>query len=645
MGSQKAKMKIACPSCRQKLDVSDVDPFATIICPRCGGDVIAPKLFGTLLLEEPLGQRHGVSAYRALDLTLDREVLVKILDAEMAALGGSFQALARQAAAVNHSGVVPVYSCGAEGGVPYLVTQFMSGGALRDHLSEPLPSPEAIRRGLEWSRSVAAGLQAAAAQGVVHGAVTPLSILLDGEGRAKLTDFGLETLLVGASGGAAAYACDVAAYLSPEVLNGSVPTTASDVFGLGAVLYHVLCGSSPCGLGADGEIARRLWFEGQRPKLPSAVNPAVPTGLAELCMGMLEADPHCRPALVAELVQSLTSRAPTRTVIASPLAARRSTGERLAGPCGPLAAEGSRPRREGWMNALIFGGFVAALVLGIALYVRTGGYPFRITPVQPSVSPPLQAVPLAPSPSSGAAALVSARRGTDERASVPESTVPAAPTAPTTVNAREGTSPPPADAAASAAPGGDNLRLYTAGRPRPEGLDFVGASADLARYLRDLPADVLAGERERLDLIGDTRDYLVRLMKYVPYMDSNDSDIRLRTGPPLRGNIPYCNDRQVAVRVRGDNVLHLVPWRDLAIEQVVAFLDYYTRVRSDQGPAADGSGNGLLRAEVAADCLRTAVLCDWYGRPEDARRYARLAVDADPAAAARVRRLLPTIAI
>jgi eukaryotic-like serine/threonine-protein kinase len=678
MGGQSAKLKIACPGCRQKLDVTDVAPFLRIQCPRCGGDIIRPKPFGKLLLEEALGERRGVSAYRALDLTLDREVLVKILDHDIDRVGAGFQALARKAAAVNHPGVVPIYSCGAEQGVPYLVTEFMAGGTLAQRLDGYVASPEAVRQALPWCRSVAGGLQAAAAQGVVHGALTPLSILLDADGRAKLSDFGFEVLLAGVPGRATPYGAGVAAYLSPEVLQGAVPTTASDLFGLGAVLYHVLGGRCPCGTVATDEAAKAFWQEGRGPPPPCTVNPGIAPELSDLCVRLLDPDPGRRPTDVGSVAQSLavacqalagprpapSERTPHPlrvTVPRSPPGLRPS-----AAPPPPVsqataphtATAPSGPQRDRWMNLLISACIVVALVLGMILYVRTIGYPSWVAPVRapptaPAPAAPAQepaATPAAVPPSVPAAEPAAAPDGMPSAiapAADPSEFLPdllAAPTPGPAAAEPRTTSPPdnePAQVAVPASGSAEARGRHAAGRPRPAGLDFLAAKLELTRYLRALPPEVLAAERERIGLIGDTRGYLVRLMKYLPYLHGKESDVRLHSGAPLRGAVPYCNDSHVAVRVRGDNALHLVPWRDLAIEQVVAFVDFYIQVRLDQGQATTGTGGDAWRREVAEDCLRVAVLCDWYGRPQQALRYARQAVATDPAGASRVKHLFP----
>jgi hypothetical protein len=87
----------------------------------------------------------------------------------------------------------------------------------------------------------------------------------------------------------------------------------------------------------------------------------------------------------------------------------------------------------------------------------------------------------------------------------------------------------------------------------------------------------------------------------------------------------------------------MVPWREVAFEQVVSFLDFYVRLRLDQGRMGDGTQDSNRQREAGEDCLRLAVLCDWYERGTLAARYARQAVDVDPQGAARVKRLLPQV--
>ena len=133
------KIKIACPGCGQKLDVTELTPFSRIACPACGLSLIVPKWFNNYLLEEPGGKGGMATVSRALDVALDREVAIKIFDPYLAARGVSpdlFLHEARIAATVNHPAVVPIFSCGEWDGSTYIVMQYMGGGTLERRLKE-----------------------------------------------------------------------------------------------------------------------------------------------------------------------------------------------------------------------------------------------------------------------------------------------------------------------------------------------------------------------------------------------------------------------------------------------------------------------------------------------------------------------------
>ena len=137
MAAGMRKIKIACPGCGQKLDVTEMPPFSHVNCPSCSFELIVPKWFSNYLLEAPEGAGGMAVVYRALDLALDREVAIKIFDPGLTARGVSpdlFLHEARIAATINHPAVVPIYSCGECDGSAYIVMQYMGGGTLESRL-------------------------------------------------------------------------------------------------------------------------------------------------------------------------------------------------------------------------------------------------------------------------------------------------------------------------------------------------------------------------------------------------------------------------------------------------------------------------------------------------------------------------------
>ncbi|MHB9137797.1 MAG: protein kinase domain-containing protein [Victivallaceae bacterium] len=242
-------LKVSCHACRQKIDVSDLEPFSHFACPSCGADMIVPKWFGNYLLEEQCGQGGMANVYRALDLTLDREVGLKVLKDEIMEMehsGSLFLHEARIAAALNHYAIIPIYSCGEFEKHPFFVMQYMGNGSL-EHLlllNKAIPVAQAIR----WIIDVAEGLDNARRHGIIHHDVKPGNILLDSDGNAKIGDFGIahaifdhrsnQLLEVTGSWGSPHY-------VSPEKIAEGEEDFQGDIFSLGVTFYELLTGNMP----------------------------------------------------------------------------------------------------------------------------------------------------------------------------------------------------------------------------------------------------------------------------------------------------------------------------------------------------------------------------------------------------------------
>ena len=124
--TQDNTLKITCHHCKQKLDVSSLEPFSRINCPRCNTELIVPERFDSYLLHEPGGCGGMASVYRAHDPALDREVAIKILNPEYSSdpsRSAQFLQEARTAATVNHHAIVSIYTCGIYQGRSYIVMQ------------------------------------------------------------------------------------------------------------------------------------------------------------------------------------------------------------------------------------------------------------------------------------------------------------------------------------------------------------------------------------------------------------------------------------------------------------------------------------------------------------------------------------------
>ena len=233
---EKIKMKIQCPSCSSKLDVTALKPFTVFSCPRCGNEVTVPMRFQNYVLEEYLQSNGGIHSYRALDEKLDREVCVVICEASDAHPWEQLERyleLVRKVASVSHSGLATVYSCGRyEAGV-YVASQLLLKPVRDDVLADRMDWREAKPLLL----SLAEALQKAAEAGVAHGALNGKSFRMDAGGVPKVCDFGEGLLLTG-------HLADDP-YAAPERKAGGECSVASDLFSFGVWALGLLTGCSP----------------------------------------------------------------------------------------------------------------------------------------------------------------------------------------------------------------------------------------------------------------------------------------------------------------------------------------------------------------------------------------------------------------
>lgn len=299
-------LKVSCHACRQKIDVSDLEPFSHFACPSCSADMIVPKWFGNYLLEEQCGQGGMANVYRALDLTLDREVGLKVLKDEIMQMehsGNLFLHEARIAAALNHYAIIPIYSCGEFEKHPFFVMQYMGKGSL-EHLlllNKEIPVAQAVR----WIIDVAEGLDNARRHGIIHHDVKPGNILLDSDGNAKIGDFGIahaifdhrsnQLLEVTSSWGSPHY-------VSPEKLTEGEEDFQGDIFSLGVTFYELLTGATPFDASGQEEMlkARREHTYSPVHELRPEVSPSV----SALISRMLAFDPLERPGY-REIIKEL----------------------------------------------------------------------------------------------------------------------------------------------------------------------------------------------------------------------------------------------------------------------------------------------------------------------------------------------------
>jgi serine/threonine-protein kinase len=212
--------------------------------------LLGTSLNGRYRLEARIGAGGMSTVYRALDVTLERPVAVKLMNREVASDSDQLERFRREARAVaqlSHPHIVGVIDAGDDSDPthprPYIVFEYVEGETLKDRIRRlgRLPIPEAVAYAIEIARA----LGAAHARHIIHRDVKPQNVLIDQEGSAKVTDFGIARTLEEDGLTADGRVLGTTDYVSPEQALGQHVTGRSDLYSLGIVLYEMLTGEVP----------------------------------------------------------------------------------------------------------------------------------------------------------------------------------------------------------------------------------------------------------------------------------------------------------------------------------------------------------------------------------------------------------------
>jgi hypothetical protein len=336
-----------------------------------------------------LGRGGQKVVYLVHDVALDRDCALALLDdagEDAARLRKEAQALARMGA---HPNVVTVHDIGEEGGRPYIVTEFVSGGDLEQQ--GPLP----VERVFEVARDILTALAAIHERGVVHRDLKPSNIWLDADGRAKIGDFGLALRKDQARLTLPGTVTGTPAYVSPEQLEDREIDGRADLYSFGALLFELLCGRPPFSGSLPSIISQHLHAT---PPPPSRYNPALPLEIDRFVLGLLAKSPGDRPltakaALAAlERMQEEAQR-DTRPLPRAEPAAPVPPPSPAPLPSPALSSVPSRPRgaRHRTIALVLAGMVVLGLGLGAAALLGRGApEPARRVAVM-ATSDPLEA--------------------------------------------------------------------------------------------------------------------------------------------------------------------------------------------------------------------------------------------------------------
>jgi serine/threonine protein kinase len=259
------------------------------------GDLLAGYRVVSLVGRGGMGE-----VYRARDERLDRDIALKVLSPEYAADPGFRARLvveSRLAASLDHPNVVPVYDAGDADGQVFIAMRFVDGTDLAAEIQRGPVPPE---RAVDVAGQVAAALDTAHEQGLVHRDVKPSNVLVDRRGHCYLTDFGLSRAVADPDRLADASLVGTVDYVAPEQIRGDEPDARADVYALGCVLVELLTGDVPFPRPTD--VATLFAHLEADPPRPSGLRPRLPTAVDDVVGRALAKDPAMRQGSCGQLV-------------------------------------------------------------------------------------------------------------------------------------------------------------------------------------------------------------------------------------------------------------------------------------------------------------------------------------------------------
>ncbi len=309
-------------------------------------------LSGRYRIDEPIGRGGMASVFRGYDLTLGRDVAIKILDRELAddnAFRTRFRLEAQAASRMAHPTIVRVYDAGEDSltspdgtvrPVPYIVMELVKGRLLKDVIAA---GPVSVTDAVRYADGILEALEYSHRAGVVHRDIKPGNVMVTDAGQVKVMDFGIARAVSDSSSTVAetTQILGTAAYFSPEQAKGEPVDARADVYSTGVVLYELLTGRQP--FRGESPVAVAYQHVSEAPVPPSEVNETVPRALDTVALRALAKDPFQRYQDAASFREALDATVDGRQPSKRQVGALTSE---LYGPNPRQAAETARSLRQ-----------------------------------------------------------------------------------------------------------------------------------------------------------------------------------------------------------------------------------------------------------------------------------------------------------
>ncbi len=393
------QISFRCPNCKTKLAIDASAAGENVTCPQCSASVTVPHprlgpgvTIGGFKIERLIGTGGMGEVYLARQLSMDRLVALKILSGHARSEEDKqrFIQEVRTLAQLEHPNIVTAHEAGEDGGYLYLAMSYVNGEALDRRLATQGRIPE--REALRIARKIARALDYAWTEHrLLHRDIKPANILIDAHGEPKLADLGLAHSVQAAEGRieGRGRVAGTPNYMSPEQAEGRDDLDCrSDIYALGATLYHMLTGQLPYAADTPEETIRKK-FEEPLPD-PRSFVPDLSPSVVALLAGMLAPDREERYAswkeLIADIDRVLAGRPPLRNMTKTPSARVKISAAELEA----LKESAGRRRAPTLREQLILALVILLAIAAVAAVVYVG-----ITRA-PAPKPPSPQVPSQP---------------------------------------------------------------------------------------------------------------------------------------------------------------------------------------------------------------------------------------------------------
>jgi len=298
-------MTPTCSNCGAVLDPGGSEPLLRVVC-GCGRKHLLQRTYDHFVPVETLGVGGMGTVYKARDTQLERFVALKLLRKDLSSeadYDAQLHQEARIAASVNHPNVVQIFGLGMDHGRFYVVMELLDHGSLDDLMESQRRLPE--HQVLDIGIQIARGLRAAHRKGLIHRDVKPANILFVDEQAAKIVDFGLAAFATqqSQSAGDDRVVWGTPAYVAPERMCNQPEDVRSDIYSLGATLFHAVAGNTP--IQSSTNVATELYALKQHPSELRAIAPKVSGPTARVLQRTIAPDPKERYSLYDELLEEL----------------------------------------------------------------------------------------------------------------------------------------------------------------------------------------------------------------------------------------------------------------------------------------------------------------------------------------------------